>query len=64
LSFKEKAILVGIRDRYKKLSQVQNSLEELQRLTETAGAEVFSKVIQKINNYNRLILSARVKRKS
>ncbi len=52
MSFKEKAILVGIRDRYKKLSQVQNSLEELQRLTETAGAEVFSKVIQKINNYN------------
>ena len=52
MKYREKAILVGIRDRAKKLSQVQNSLEELRRLAETAGAEVFGQVIQKVNQYN------------
>ncbi|MDD5259553.1 MAG: GTPase HflX [bacterium] len=52
LKYKESAILVGIRDRHKKLSEVQNSLEELKRLAETAGAGVAGMSIQNINHYN------------
>ncbi len=48
----ENAILVGIRDRHKKLSDVQNSLEELKKLAETAGASVAGMTIQNINHYN------------
>jgi len=44
--------LVGIRDRHKKLSDVQNSLEELKKLAETAGASVAGMTIQNINHYN------------
>jgi GTPase len=52
LIIRENAILVGIRDRHKKLSDVQNSLEELKRLAETAGASVAGITIQNINHYN------------
>ncbi|MDD5492162.1 MAG: GTPase HflX [bacterium] len=52
LKYNESAILVGIRDRHKKLSEVQNSLEELKRLAETAGAAVAGMTIQNINHYN------------
>ncbi|MBI5554787.1 MAG: GTPase HflX [Elusimicrobia bacterium] len=48
----EKTILIGVRDRHKKLSEVQNSLEELKRLAETAGAFVTGTTIQHINYYN------------
>lgn len=43
---------MGIRDRHKKLSDVQNSLEELKKLAETAGASVAGMTIQNINHYN------------
>lgn len=48
----EKTLLIGVRDHYKKISQVENSLAELERLTETAGANVFAKIIQNVNHYN------------
>ncbi len=56
LNYKEPAILVGIRDRHKKLSEVQNSLAELKRLAETAGASVVGMTIQNINHYNPAFL--------
>ncbi|MDD5132098.1 MAG: GTPase HflX [bacterium] len=61
LKYKESAILIGIRDRHKKLSEVQNSLEELKRLAETAGATVVGMTIQNINHYNPAYLIGRGK---
>lgn len=48
----EKALLVGVRDRHSRISQIENSLEELGRLAETAGAIVFAKIIQNVGHYN------------
>ena len=49
-SFKEKIILVGVVFQAARMAQVEDSLEELALLVDTAGAEVVGRVIQRRND--------------
>ena len=48
-SFKEKIILVGVAFPSAQLNEVEESLDELALLVDTAGAEVVARVIQRRN---------------
>ena len=49
---KEKAILVAVKTRDKKRSEIEEHLNELQLLADTAGAETIIKIIQERSSYD------------
>lgn len=44
--------MVGVKNKYQKTIEIEKSLEELDRLADTAGAEIITQVLYKVEKYN------------